>query len=225
MFGGDIPDEVLEKAGDDGELRKIECIIQSMTRQERNDPEIFIVEGKRGGGSAAAAKLSRRKKRQPKPTDYSNLAGDDFVQSRIKRVSTGSGTKRDEVEGLIGRFMVMRGMFGMLGDLMGGGGGGLMSKLPGMGKLKQMNALRKMAKDPDAMQAMMSGQMPAGMPALPGMGGMPGMPGGGGMPPGMDMASLMGMPGAPKAPTRAQKQAAKDKRKKQKKARKKNRKR
>jgi signal recognition particle subunit SRP54 len=225
MFGGDIPDEVLEQAGDDKELAKIECIIQSMTRQERDNPEIFIVEEKRGGGSTAAAKLSRRKRRQPKAQDYSNLAADDYVTSRVGRVSRGSGTKRDEVEGLVGRFMVMRSMFGMLGDLMGGGGGGgLMSKLPGMGKLKQMNALRKMAKDPDAMQAMMSGQMPAGMPALPGMGGMPGMDGMG-MPPGMDMASLMGMPGAPKAPSRAEKQAAKDKRKKQKKARKKNRKR
>ena len=56
-------------------------------------------------------------------------------------------------------------------------------------------------------------------------GGAPALPGG--VPAGMDMASLMGMPGAGggKPPSKAQRQAAKDKRKKQKKARKKNRKR
>lgn len=229
MFGGDIPEEVLEKAGDDKELGKIEAIIHSMTRQERDDPEVFLNSGPRGG-SAAAAKLSRRKRRQGKPQDYSQLKADDFVKGRVKRVAKGSGTGNEEVEGLIGRFMVMRSMFGMLGDLMGGGGAGLLGKIPGMGKLKQLNAVRKMAKDPAAMQAMMNGQMPAG--GMPGMdqllgqmgGGMPGaLPGG--MPPGMDMASLMGMPTASKSPSKAQRQSAKDKRKKQKKARKKNRKR
>ena len=48
MFGGSVPDDVLEKATDDGELVKIEAIISSMTRVERTDPEVFLLEGARG---------------------------------------------------------------------------------------------------------------------------------------------------------------------------------
>jgi signal recognition particle subunit SRP54 len=179
MFGGDLPDEVLEQAMDDKELVKIEAMINSMTRRERSDPELFLEDGALGG-SAAAAKLSRRKRRPKRPKDPSQLGPDAFVSTRVQRVAKGSGRDDEEVRGLVSRFMVMRDMFGLLGDLMGTGGGGLLSKLPGMKQMKQLNAVRKLAKDPEALQALMSGGgggMP-GMPALPGgMGGMGGMPG------------------------------------------------
>ena len=81
-----------------------------------------------------------------------------------------------------------------------------MSKLPGMGKLKQLNAARKLARDPEALQAMMGGQMPPG--GLPGMNALAGLGGG----------------GAPPAPlSRKQVSQKKNKRKSAKNARKKNR--
>jgi signal recognition particle subunit SRP54 len=225
MFGGDLPDDVLEQAMDDNELVKIEAMINSMTRKERADPELFLEEGALGG-SAAAAKLSRRKRRPKKPKDPSQLGPESYVSSRVGRVAKGSGRDDEEVRGLVSRFLVMRDMFGLLGDLMGTGGGGLMSKLPGMKQMKQLNAVRKLAKDPEALQALMSGGG-GGMPAMPG--GMPGMPGmGGGMPglPGMDMPGLPPMGGMGGSPTKAKpksKSKAKSDRKKQKAARKKNR--
>ena len=80
-----------------------------------------------------------------------------------------------------------------------------MSKLPGMGKLKQLNAARKLARDPEALQAMMGGQMPPG--------GLPGM----------DALAGLGA-GAPPAPlSRKQASQKKNKRKNAKNARKKNR--
>ena len=89
-----------------------------------------------------------------------------------------------------------------------------------MGKLKQLNAMRKLAKDPEAAQALLGGGMPGmggGMPGMPG--GMPGM--GGGMPggiPGPDQLGALSAPKSAKAKT-----AAKSKRRKAKDARKKNR--
>ncbi|TPV96736.1 MAG: signal recognition particle protein [Myxococcales bacterium FL481] len=177
MFGGDLPQDALDKATDDGELIKIEAMISSMTKAERRDPEVFLLEGARERGSKAAA-LSRRKKRPPtKMRDPSDLRPEAFVDSRVRRVASGSGREEEEVRGLVGRFLAMRDMMGMLGGMFGGSDG-LLGKIPGMGKLKQLNALRKMAKDPQAAQALLGGGMP-GMPGMPaGMpGGMPGMPG------------------------------------------------
>src|SRR5690606_27584141 len=177
LFGGDIPDEVLEQAADDRELVKIEAMINSMTQKERKDPELFLAENARSS-TPAHAKLTRRKVRPKKPKDPNSLAPEDFIESRVNRVARGSGRDPEEVIGLVGRFMVMRDMFGMLGDLMGGSG--LLGKIPGFKQAKQLGAIRKLAKDPEALQALMGGGgMPGmpGMPGLPGMGGMPGMPG------------------------------------------------
>lgn len=83
-----IPPEAL----DDRELVKIEAMIQSMTNQERRDPDIMD-------------------------------------QSRMQRISRGSGRPFDEVEGLYERFLQTRtmmaqlGQSGLMGNLMGGGGG------------------------------------------------------------------------------------------------------
>lgn len=200
MLGGDVPQDVLDQVGDEGELNRVEAMIQSMTRAERATPELFLKDGDPNERSASA-KLSRRKRRPPKdPTKMAELPAESFVESRLKRVARGSGRQEDDVRALVGRFLSMRDMFGMLGNMMGGGGG-MLSKLPGVKQLKQMGAMRKLAKNPEALQAMMSG------------GGMPGMPG---MPPGMP-GMLPGMPGG------GGKASSKSSRKKQKQARKKNR--
>jgi signal recognition particle subunit SRP54 len=219
LFGGEIPDEVLEQAADDRELLKIEAMIQSMTRKERQDPELFLAEGARST-TPAHAKLTRRKARPKKAKDPNALTAEDFVLSRVQRVARGSGRDPEEVVGLVSRFMGMRDMFGMLGDLMGGTG--LLGKIPGLKQAKQLGAIRKLAKDPEAMQALMgSGGVP-GLPPIPGMGGggMPGMGGMGGMP---DLASMLGDLGG--GPAKAKdKGKTKDKRKHDRKARRKNRK-
>jgi signal recognition particle subunit SRP54 len=192
LFGGDIPSEVLEQAADDRELVKIEAMIRSMTKQERARPEVFLDESAQAS-TPAHAKLSRRKKRVKPGKDPNALEPEDFIASRVMRVAKGSGRGPDEVMGLVSRFMAMRDMFGMLGDLMGtgsgGGAGGLLGKLPGIKQAKQLAAVRKLARDPDALQALMGGG--GGMPGLPGLPGMPGLPpgGGAGMP---DLASMLG---------------------------------
>jgi signal recognition particle subunit SRP54 len=68
-------------------------MIQSMTRNERSDP-------------------------------------DAIDKSRAQRIARGSGRGLKEVEGLVERFGQMRQMMGALG-----GGGGMLSKIPGLGKL------------------------------------------------------------------------------------------
>lgn len=202
LLGGDIPQEQLDQAMDDNELVKIEAMIQSMTKKERANPDLFLEDG--ALGSSAAAKLQGKKKpKRRDPSKMAELPEDAFVDSRVTRVANGSGREDEDVRALVGRFLAMRDMFGMLGDMMGGGGG-LLSKLPGMKQLKQMGAMRKMAKNPEMMQQLMGG------------GGMPGMPGG--MPPG-GLAGLM-----PPAPSGGGgKGKSKANRKKQKAARKKNR--
>ena len=219
LFGGQIPDEVLEQAGDDKELGKIEAMIQSMTKQERRDPELFLQESARSS-TPAHAKLARRRVRPRKPKSPDQLGPEDFVESRILRVARGSGHQADDVAALVGRFMVMRQTFGMLGDLLGGGGGGGL-----FGKAKQMMAMRKMAKDPEAMQQLQSMMGGGGIPGMPGgAGGLglpPGLGAGGAMP---DLASMLGDlggAGAPKA--NKDKKKDKDKKKHDKKARRKNR--
>ena len=210
LLGADIPQEQLDQAMDDNELVKIEAMIQSMTRKERADPDLFLEEG--ALGSTNAAKFNRKKKpKRRDPTKMAELPPDAFIDSRVKRVARGCGREEEDVRALVGRFLAMRDMFGMLGDMMGGGG--MLSKLPGMKQLKQFGAMRKMAKNPEMMQQLMGGGMP-GMGGMPG--GMPGLPGG--MPPG-GLAGLM-----PPAPGGGGgKSKSKANRKKQKAARKKNR--
>ncbi len=207
LLGGDIPQEQLDQAMDDNELTKIEAMIQSMTRKERANPDLFLEDG--ALGSSAAAKLQGKKKpKRRDPSKMADLPADAFIDSRVQRVAGGSGREEEDVRALVSRFLAMRDMFGMLGDMMGGGG--MLSKLPGMKQLKQLGAMRKMAKNPEMMQNLLGG---GGMPGMPGMpGGMPGMPPGG----------LAGM--LPPAPAGGGKSTqSKASRKKQKAARKKNR--
>jgi signal recognition particle subunit SRP54 len=208
LFGGQLPPEALEQATDDRELVKIEAMIHSMTKAERAKPDLFLVDGD-DSKLPAHARLSR-KKASNKPRDpmkYAEMPATDFVPGRVARVARGSGRTEDDVRGLVGRFLAMRDVFGMLGDMMGGGG--LLGNLPGIKQIRQMGAMKRMAQDPQMMQALMGqgGGMP-GMPAMPG--GMPGMP-------------RLPSPAVPQS--KADKAKAKAQRKKEKDARKKNRRR
>ena len=214
LFGGNIPDDVMAQATDDRELSKVEAMIHSMTRKERAKPDLFLKDDPKAARGAAKY-TGRKKKKPPKPTDPGKMAElppDAFVDSRVERVAKGSGRDEEEVRALVGRFLAMRDMFGMLGDLMGGGG--MLSKIPGLKQIKQLGAMRKLAKDPAAMQALMGGGGMPGMPGMPGMGGMPGMPPG--------LGGFGGMPGLP-AGGGGGKGKSKAQRKNEKKARKKNR--
>ncbi len=205
LLGGDVPQEALDAAMDDGELVKIEAMINSMTKGERTRPDVFL-KNDRGEAESAAARLSRKspKRRKPKdPSKMADLSPEDFVDSRVQRVARGSGREAEDVRGLVSRFLAMREMFGMLGSLMGGGG--MLGNLPGVKQLRQMGAMRRMAQNPEAMNAIMGGGGMPDMSGLPGMGGMPGLP-----------AASGGRPARDKA-------KAKAKRKKEKKARKRNR--
>ncbi len=147
--------------------------------------------------------------------------------TRVRRIAKGSGTKDDDVNEVVQKYLFMKQMMGMMSQNMG-----LMGRIPG---LKQMAMARNMKK------AMSGG----GFPGMPGMGmpgmGFPGMPGMGfpGMPgmgmPGMGMPG-MGMPGMGgdagqgsgvpkmKALSDAERNAKKAQRRREREARKKNRK-
>jgi signal recognition particle subunit SRP54 len=202
LFGGQVPQEALDQAMDDRELTKIEAMIQSMTRAERTRPDVFLLDESEQAG-AGAARWTRRP-RTPKPKDpskYAEMGPEQFVGTRVTRVARGSGRTEEDVRGLVGRFLGMREVFGMLGGLMGGGG--MLGNLPGVKQIRQLGAMRRLAKNPEMLQGLMGGGMP-GMPALPGGGGMPRLPAA--------------------APRPADRDRAKADRKKQKDARKKNRK-
>jgi signal recognition particle subunit SRP54 len=81
---------------DEGELGKVEAMIQSMTKFERRDPE----------------RIDR---------------------SRASRIARGSGRQQSEVVDLVKRFRQMRDLMAAIGG--GGDGGGLLSRIPGMGRL------------------------------------------------------------------------------------------
>jgi len=205
LFGGQVPQEALDQAMDDRELTKIEAMIQSMSTAERSRPDVFLLdEAEQAGAGAGAARWTRRP-RTPKakdPSKYAEMGPEQFVGTRVTRVARGSGRTEEDVRGLVGRFLGMREVFGMLGGLMGGGG--MLGNLPGVKQIRQLGAMRRLAKNPEMLQGLMgSGGMP-GMPALPGGAAMPRLPAG--------------------PPRPADRERAKADRKKQKDARKKNRK-
>jgi signal recognition particle subunit SRP54 len=178
LVGNDIPQEALDAAMDDSELVKIEGMINSMTLKERTSPDLFLLDGA-DGARRGHEKLSRRKRRgqskkRRNPAQLAELGPEAFVASRVSRVARGSGRAEEDVQGLVSRFLAMRDMFGMLGDLMGTGGG-FLGRLPGVKQARQLSAMRKLSKDPEALQSMFGGGAP-GMPSMPGA-GMPGMPG------------------------------------------------
>ncbi len=205
MFGGQIPQEALDQATDERELVKVEAMIQSMTRKERCDPELFLGDGD-VDQTPAHARLSRRKakpERVKDPSKFTELGPEAFVASRVQRVAKGSGHADEDVRGLVSRFLAMRSVFKMMGNLLGGGRG-MFGNLPGIKQVRQLSALRKLSNNPEAMQSLFGG---SGM----GLGGMPGA-----MPSGAPLGALSGFSPRPHRPkeTAAKRKAEKHARKK-----------
>lgn len=142
-----ISSEDMNKVSDK-DVAKKGAIVHSMTKQERSNPDLLVIQKS------------------------------STARSRIARIAKGSAHSEKDVKDLIDQFMQMKNMMQMfsgmgLGGMFGGaGGGGMTSKIPGLSQLKQMSNMAKMAK------MMGSGGMPGGMGGMfggmPGMGGAAG---------------------------------------------------
>ncbi len=95
--------------------------------------------------------------------------------NRVRRISKGSGTSQEKVEQVIQQFNMMRGMMQQFSNM---GGGGLLDKIPGMGKLNQLRNMKNMD------MGSLMGDLMGGGGGAGGMGGLPGMGGGPNLPPG-----------------------------------------
>ncbi len=202
FFSGGLPEGV---SLDDSELVKIQAMINSMTKQERSNPTVFVTTSWEEITANSGKKSKRRRA--------------DYDPSRVKRIAKGSGRKESEVKELLHKFATMRQMMVQLGASTG-----LMGKIPGLKQFSQMKRLAGMD-----LGALMGGAggMPPGMAAAgAGAGGMPGLPPGmqiPGMPPGFTPPGTPGGgPGKAKSAGKAKKRS---KRKAAKQARKKSRKR
>src|SRR5690349_760019 len=165
FFGGQLPEGVNL---DDRELVKIEAMINSMTKSERTDPQVFVTTSWEEFTSTAGRQAKRRRA--------------DFDQKRVMRVSRGSGRSEGDVKELLQKFAQMRQMMVQLGASTG-----LMGKIPGFKQFSQMKKLANM--DINALMGA-GGGMPD-MGALAGAaGGMPNMP----ALPGVPTGNLPGMP-------------------------------
>lgn len=184
---------------DDHELVRIEAMIQSFTRFERDDPNALVREPSRVA-------------RVAKGSGQTEQGVQELVQKFL--------FMKQMMDGMGGGMGGMGGLSGLLGKLPGGkqlqmakqlkkmaAGGGMPGGFPGMGGMPGMGGFPGMPGMPG---------MGGGFPGMPGMGGFPGMPNmfGGG-----DQESLTKM----KALTAAEKNAKKASRKREKDARKKGR--
>ena len=118
FFPDGLPDGVKL---DDRELVKIQAMINSMTKAERSNPALFVVE---------VEEMDQEGKKFRK---------EEFHQDRIRRVAKGSGRKEPEVMELINKFAMMRGMMLQLGA-----SSGLLGHIPGLKQLSQMKQLAGM---------------------------------------------------------------------------------
>jgi signal recognition particle subunit SRP54 len=107
---------------DDNELVRIGSMISSMTEDERQHPERFVI--------TSWEEIAEGGKRKKKRSAF-------YDQGRLKRVARGSGHKENEVADLLNRFAMMRQMMMQIGQ-----SSGLLSKIPGF---KQMAAMKKFA--------------------------------------------------------------------------------
>jgi signal recognition particle subunit SRP54 len=107
---------------DDNELGRIGSIISSMTEDERQHPERFVI--------TSWEEIAEGGKRKKKRSAF-------YDQGRLKRVARGSGRKENEVADLLNRFAMMRQLMMQIGQ-----SSGLLSKIPGF---KQMAAMKKFA--------------------------------------------------------------------------------
>jgi signal recognition particle subunit SRP54 len=119
---------------DDNELSRIGSMISSMTEDERQHPERFVITS----WEEVAEGAKRKKKRSA-----------FFDQRRLQRVARGSGHKENEVADLLNRFGTMRQLMMQIGQ-----SSGLLGKIPGF---KQMAAMKKFAGvDVNQLAAMMN---------------------------------------------------------------------
>jgi len=202
FFGGQLPEGVNL---DDRELIKIEAMINSMTGDERSNPQVFVTTSWEEFTSTAGRQAKRRRA--------------DFDPGRVRRVAKGSGRAENDVKELLQKFATMRQMMVQLGASTG-----LMGKLPGFKQFSQMKKLANM--DINALMGGMGEGLPPGlgnMAGLPNMPAMPGMPTGNvpGLPKGFTPPGTKSLVGASRP---SDKSKAKDKRKAEKQARKKARK-
>jgi signal recognition particle subunit SRP54 len=149
-----ISEKDMDKVNDKDIVRK-GSIVQSMTKKERENPDLLLIQKSQ------------------------------TARSRIARIAKGSAHTEKDVKDLVDQFMQMRQMMQMMGGLGLGGGGGLMSKIPGLGQLNQMAKMAKMAKmmggGAGGMPGMPGGGAMGGLNSLfGGGGGMPNMPSMGG---------------------------------------------
>lgn len=142
---------------DDNELVRIQALINSMTRAERENPDL----------------LTRSKSRMLRIARGSGRAGKDG-NNRTR------GNNIGEVEDLIRRFSVMREMMSRLGQ-----NTGWMSKIPGLKTVNTYRQLKNMDLNDVFGSILQQATGPGGMGGMPGMPGMPGMGGGMALPPGL----------------------------------------
>jgi signal recognition particle subunit SRP54 len=206
FFPGGLPDEVNL---DDRELTKIEAMINSMTREERRNPTVFVTTSWEEIASAGQENKKHKRRRA------------DYHPDRVSRISRGSGRSETEVKELLQKFGAMRQMMVQLGASTG-----LLGKIPGFKQFSQMKRLAGL--DLSAMMGGGGGGMPgmaaAGGGVGGGMGAMPAMPMNvPGLPPGYTMPGTRAP--APAASARpGDRKGKKNKRKAEKAARKKSRK-
>ena len=120
FFSGGLPEGINL---DDKELVRIQAIISSMTRQERTQPEVFVVTSWETITSGQGQQMRRRR-------------AADYDDKRIKRVAKGAGHKEDDVKALLNKFAMMRQMMVQMGASTG-----LMGKIPGFKQLAQMKKM------------------------------------------------------------------------------------
>lgn len=208
MFGEGMPEGVNL---DDGELKKVEAMVSSMTKAERQMPELFQKQPTRirrvanGSGRKPEEVIELLQKfafMRQMMGDIGQQAGLLQKVPGMKQLAMARQLKNAVKTGGLEGNPMMAGLAEQLleavvaGDGKGGGKG--MAGLP-----------------PGLMQQMQQMQAMGGMPGMGGMGGMPGMGGMGGMP---------GRAPAPAAKSAAENAKKKAARKLQKKARKKSRK-
>jgi signal recognition particle subunit SRP54 len=103
---------------DDNELVRIGSMISSMTEDERQHPERFVI--------TSWEEVAEGGKRKKKRSAF-------YDQGRIKRVARGSGHKETEVADLLNRFAMMRQLMMQIGQ-----SSGLLGKIPGFKQFAQM---------------------------------------------------------------------------------------
>jgi len=102
----------------DNELVKIGSMISSMTEDERQHPERFVI--------TSWEEVTEGGKRKKKRSAF-------YDTSRLKRVARGSGRRENEVADLLNRFAMMRQMMMQVGMQTG-----VLGKIPGMKQFAQM---------------------------------------------------------------------------------------